>query len=47
MHFGSKIYYVYIITNRCKTLYTGVTNNQRVATHQENCANRFEESGMA
>jgi putative endonuclease len=27
MHSDRKTYYVYIITNRSKTLYTGVTNN--------------------
>ncbi|MGH9510633.1 MAG: GIY-YIG nuclease family protein [Terriglobales bacterium] len=27
MHFRSRYYYVYILTNRSKTLYTGVTSN--------------------
>ncbi len=27
MHFQRRSYYVYIMTNRSKTLYTGVTNN--------------------
>ena len=37
MHFGGqKTYYVYILTNRSKTLYTGVTSNleQRVWQHK-------------
>ena len=31
------VYYVYIVTNRSKTLYTGVTNNlvRRVWQHKE------------
>jgi putative endonuclease len=35
MHSGPKFYYVYIMTNRSKTLYTGVTSNleNRVFDH--------------
>jgi len=36
MHSGPKFYYVYIMTNRSKTLYTGVTSNleNRVFDHK-------------
>jgi putative endonuclease len=36
-------FYVYIMTNRSKTLYTGVTNNleRRVAEHKSGTGSRF------
>ena len=36
MHFKQKFYYVYIMTNRSKTLYTGITSNpaKRVWQHK-------------
>ena len=39
----SKTYYVYIMTNRSKTLYTGVTNNlqRRVWEHQQKIGSEF------
>ena len=38
-----KTYFVYIVTNRSKTLYTGVTNNlvRRVREHKEGIGSRF------
>ncbi|HYL96925.1 MAG TPA: GIY-YIG nuclease family protein, partial [Terriglobales bacterium] len=44
MHFGGqKTYYVYILTNRSKTLYTGVTSNleQRVWQHKHHVFSGF------
>ncbi len=37
------MYFVYIMTNRSKTLYTGVTNNlmRRVREHKEGTASQF------
>jgi len=37
MHSDRKTYYVYIITNRSKTLYIGVTNNleRRIWQHKQ------------
>jgi putative endonuclease len=38
-----KIYFVYIMTNRSKTLYTGVTNSlmRRVREHKKGIGSRF------
>ena len=38
-----KRYYVYIMTNRSRTLYTGVTNNleKRVHEHKQRMGSRF------
>jgi putative endonuclease len=44
MHFrDQKIYFVYIMSNRSKTLYTGVTNNliRRAREHKEGKASDF------
>ena len=43
MHFRDKTYYVYIITNRSKTLYTGVTNNleRRMWEHKHGTGSTF------
>ena len=42
-HHSGKLYYVYIMTNRSKTLYTGVTNNieQRVWEHKMGTGSEF------
>jgi putative endonuclease len=39
----SKTYYVYVMTNRSKTLYTGVTNNlqRRVWEHKQKIGSEF------
>ena len=43
MHFFRRTYYVYIITNRSKTLYTGVTNNleRRMWEHKHGTGSTF------
>ena len=43
MHGAPNFYYVYIMTNRSKTLYTGVTSNleQRVFEHQQGIKGEF------
>jgi putative endonuclease len=44
MHFRDpKTYFVYIMTDRSKTLYTGITNNlmRRVREHKDNSASNF------
>ena len=44
MHYrGTRFYYVYIITNRSKTLYIGVTNNlaRRVWEHKHAIGSEF------
>lgn len=43
MYFHRKTYYVYIITNRSKTLYTGVTNNleRRMWEHKHGIGSEF------
>lgn len=43
MHSGSKAYYVYIITNRSKTFYVGVTNNleRRMWEHKHHSGSEF------
>ena len=43
MHSGHKSYFVYIITNRSKTLYTGVTNNleRRMWEHKKGTGSEF------
>ena len=40
-----KVYFVYIMTNRSKTLYTGVTNNlvRRVREHKLGTGSYFAE----
>jgi len=42
-HRPGKLYYVYIMTNRSKTLYTGVTNNieRRVWEHKTGVGSTF------
>ena len=43
MHFEHKTYFVYIMSNRSKTLYTGVTNSlfRRVRQHKEATGSEF------
>ena len=43
MHSDHKTYYVYIVTNRSKTLYTGVTNNleRRMWEHKHGTGSEF------
>ena len=43
MHFDPKTYFVYIMSNRSKTLYTGVTNSlfRRVRQHKEATGSEF------
>ena len=43
MHFGERSSYVYIMTNRSKRLYTGVTNNivRRVWEHKSGVGSEF------
>jgi predicted GIY-YIG superfamily endonuclease len=43
MHLDPKIYFVYIMSNRSKTLYTGVTNSlfRRVRQHKEAGGSEF------
>ena len=43
MHHERKLYYVYIITNRSKTLYIGVTNNleRRMWEHKRGVGSEF------
>lgn len=43
MHSGGKTYYVYIITNRSKTLYIGVTNDveRRMWEHKHHSGSEF------
>src|ERR1700680_1095409 len=43
MHSSPSVYYVYIMTNRSKTLYTGVTGNleQRVFEHKQGIKGEF------
>lgn len=43
MHSNRKTYFVYIITNRSKTLYTGVTNNleRRMWEHKQGSGSEF------
>jgi len=43
MHFEPKTYFVYIMSNRSKTLYTGVTNSRfrRVRQHKEADGSEF------
>ncbi|MGA9041729.1 MAG: GIY-YIG nuclease family protein [Terriglobales bacterium] len=43
MHSSPRFYYVYIMTNRSKTLYTGVTGNpeRRVLEHKQGIKGKF------
>jgi putative endonuclease len=43
MHSGPKSYYVYIMTNRSRTLYTGVTGNlgRRAVEHKQGIKGEF------
>ena len=43
MHSAARFYYVYIMTNRSQTLYTGVTGNleQRVFEHKQGVKGKF------
>jgi putative endonuclease len=43
MHFQPKTYFVYIMSNRSKTLYTGVTNSlfRRVRQHKKATGSEF------
>lgn len=43
MHFDHKTYFVYIMSNRSKTLYTGITNSlyRRVRQHKEATGSEF------